>query len=169
MAFISPVIRSEFNLYYDRKRPQYRRTSRPSVHQVSPNPSISNGSSSLDSLLERHQRLLQARERTQQRRRNCRSNTLLNVRKISVITETDEENEDTVESINKKISSVQTPKLKSIGECSEEENHPPAEPDASSNTEEKTPEKKKKSFVEKINHWVRSHSIRKRNKSNEMQ
>ncbi|EGT40664.1 hypothetical protein CAEBREN_20000 [Caenorhabditis brenneri] len=164
MALFSPVIRPDFNLY-ERKRPQPRQRTRTSTVQLAPKVAPGKEGTSLDSLLDKHQRMLMLRTRRQESRCKRRSYTYLASR-CPAITETDEEEneEDTGLGMAQEFTttvnqaSVIAP-ITTIQETSEEE-YPAPSIVVSDETSSST-RSKKKSVLTFINEWVRSRSLRK--------
>ncbi|CAI5455756.1 unnamed protein product [Caenorhabditis angaria] len=164
MAFISPVIRNDFNLYERKKPTQRSRTiSRTTGSQISPKMS-GKESTSLDSLLDKQKQLQIMREKHKQKR-NIRRNTL-NFRKISVITETDEEDVDedqanmNMESLRKQFTTQLSSPICTFQPISEEEH--PIEISSNSSTSSQSDQKKKKGVMSMLHEWIHNHSLKRR-------
>uniref|UniRef100_A0A1I7TN47 Uncharacterized protein n=1 Tax=Caenorhabditis tropicalis TaxID=1561998 RepID=A0A1I7TN47_9PELO len=164
MALFSPVIRPDFNLY-ERKRPQPKQRTLTSTVQLAPKVAPGKEGTSLDSLLDKHQRMLMIRNRRQESRCKRRSYTYLASR-CPAITETDEEeyDEDTglggTQEFTTSVSHVVAP-ITTIQETSEEEYPSIAPSVVVSDTTSSSTRSKKKSVLSFINEWVRSRSLRK--------
>ncbi|CAI2358056.1 unnamed protein product [Caenorhabditis sp. 36 PRJEB53466] len=174
MALFSPVIRPEFNLY-ERKRPQPRPRTRSSAVQLAPKVAPGKEGTSLDSLLDKHQRMLMLRNRRQESRCKRRSYTYLASR-CPAITETDEEEEneeDTDAAAIPKECLVTyqpfCPRMTPLIHENFEEERPTHAPTVvvSDATLSSTSSKKKKSVLRLINEWVRSRSLRKHKNASE--
>ncbi|CAD6185446.1 unnamed protein product [Caenorhabditis auriculariae] len=152
MAFATPVVRRDFNLYERKKRS--RTTSSKPSNSGSPKTLPVTQGTSLDSLLDRHQQLKQLRERRQQDRmiRRCHTITL---RKISVITEDEEENDHESTLIEKICEELEKPLM-----TEDNLSHTTSLESTSQNAD--STKNKKKSMMGLFNQWVRSHSFRRK-------
>uniref|UniRef100_A0A8R1I5L8 Uncharacterized protein n=1 Tax=Caenorhabditis japonica TaxID=281687 RepID=A0A8R1I5L8_CAEJA len=160
MALFSPVIRPDFNLY-ERKKPQTRPRTRTAAVQLAPKVAPGKEGTSLDSLLDKHQKMLMLRNRRQESRCKRRSYTYLASR-CPAITEIDEEeNEEQEFATGAQLLPVMNSITPVLEENSEEE-HPTVAPTiVASDTATSSDRSKKKSVLSKINEWVRSRSVKK--------
>ncbi|CAA92203.1 uncharacterized protein CELE_T24C2.5 [Caenorhabditis elegans] len=165
MALFSPVIRPDFNLY-ERKRPQPRQRTRTNTVQLAPKVAPGKESTSLDSLLDKHQKMLMLRSRRQESRCKRRSYTYLASR-CPAITEIDEdENEDDTnlgmaqEFTTSTNQAAVIASIPAIQEVSDDE-YQTRSIEVSDSTSSSSSRSKKKSVLSFINEWVRSRSFRK--------
>ncbi|KAF1749211.1 hypothetical protein GCK72_025678 [Caenorhabditis remanei] len=170
MALFSPVIRSDFNLY-ERKKPQPRQRTRTNTVQLAPKIAPGKEGTSLDSLLDKHQRMLMLRNRRQESRCKRRSYTYLASR-CPAITETDEEeNEEDADLVMAQeftTNANQAAVIAPITTIHEEEEYPNVAPSiVASDTTSSSSRSKKKSVLTFINEWVRSRSFRKQKNASE--
>ncbi|ULT84697.1 hypothetical protein L5515_019231 [Caenorhabditis briggsae] len=165
MALFSPVIRPEFNLY-ERKKPQPRQRTRTTNSQLAPKISTGKEGTSLDSLLDKHQRMMMLRTRRMESRCKRRSYTYLASR-CPAITEMDEEETEDDTGLGRAqeftTGAHQAPviaPITTIHEASEEE-FPRVAPSISDTSSSSSTRSKKKNVLSYINEWVRSRSFRK--------